>query len=249
MIPDTPTSGPSYAEVTAVEGLLGSSIRTETEYQFLEAQLQIRKAQLRKATESTNQVRQSARRLTGDPETIIVALPPHKWVTWPTDDLSSQVSTAWLSKARRPPVWSIEDLSSQISKAAMPETIITALKRCGLDAVSKRLSYLYELVEDDQDEPSINLDSLRELALFFLRERQLENPQIGVNPDGLAQAEWPVGEKGVLAMVFLASGLIRFAAISAPAQPGVESKRVSGTLSRSETLSAIRPFTDCLASP
>ena len=108
------------------------------------------------------------------------------------------------------------------------------------------LSYLHRIVEDDQDEPSINLDSLRKLALFLLSERRLGNPQLGVNPNGLILAEWPVGEKGVLAMEFLASGGIRFAAISGPAQSGVETKRISGTLSKSETLNAVRPFTDCI---
>ena len=117
----------------------------------------------------------------------------------------------------------------------------------GLIAIADRLSYLHRLVEDHQNEQSINLDSLRELALFFLSERQLVNPQIGVNPDGLVQVEWSIGERGTLAMVFLPSGFIRFAAISAPAQRGVESTRISGTLPKSETMGAIRPFTDRLA--
>ena len=259
-MPYTLTSDPSYAEGTAAEGLLGPPIRTETEdqeHQVLEAQLRILKAQLPVATEWTNQVRQSAMRLTDDSETIIIAN-PDPWVTWLTDDLSPQISNVempetsvarWLSKARLSPVWSIDDLNSQISNAEMPEAIITVLRRGRLDAVADRLSYLHRLVEDDQDEPPINFDSLRELALFFLSERQLRDPQIGINPDGLTQAEWPVGEKGVLAIEFLPSGFIRFAAISAPAHPGVECKRVSGTLSKSETLNAIRPFTDRLASP
>ena len=251
MIPYTLTSDPSYAEGTAAEGPLGPPIRTETEHQehqFLEAQLRIRKAQLQIAPEWTNIVRQSAMRLTDDPETIIIALLSNKEVTWRPDDLSSQISNAWLSKALLSPVWSIDDLSLQISNTVMPETIITALRRCGLDAVADRLGYLHRLIEDDQDEPSINLESLRKLALFLLSERKLGNPQIGVDPNGLAQAERPVGENGVLAMVFLPSGFIRFAAIEAPARRGVECKRASGTLSKSETLNAVRPFTDRLAS-
>ena len=260
MIPYTPISHPSYVEGTAAEGLLGPPIRTETEHQehqVLEAQLRILKEQLPTATEWTNRVRQSEMLLIDDQETIIFAN-PYPWVTWLADDLSPQISKvamqetiikALRSRASQAPVWSIDELSSQISNAEMPEAIITVLRRGGLDAVADRLSYLHRLVEDDQDEPSINLDSLRKLALFLLTEQQLGNPQIGVNPDGLTQAEWPVGEKGVLAMEFLPSGFIRFVAISAPAQRGVECKRVSGTLSKSETLNAIRPFTDRLASP
>ena len=168
------------------------------------------------------------------PETITTALLANmQWAIRPTADVDSEPRL----------------FSSLPSTAAMPETIITTLRLCGLDAIADRLSYLHRLVEDDQNEQSINIDSLRELALFFLSERQLGNPQIGINPDGLAQVEWSVGERGTLAMVFLPSGFTRFAAISAPAQRGVERKRVSGTLSKSETMDAIRPFTDRIASP
>ena len=168
------------------------------------------------------------------PETIITALPAsyiRGWAMRPTEYVDSD---SWLTPSL--PI-----------NVATPEKIITALRLCGLIAIADRLSYLHRLVEDHQNEQSINLDSLRELALFFLSERQLVNPQIGVNPDGLVQVEWSIGERGTLAMVFLPSGFIRFAAISAPAQRGVESTRISGTLPKSETMGAIRPFTDRLA--
>ena len=245
MSPYAPTSGPSYAE----------GIGTE-EHQVLEAQPQIaterpNQAELRLVAQNSPmpdlfaKVRRWAIRLSDD-----VDLEPWSISSLQISNVAmpETIITAWLSKAHRLSIWSIDDLRLQISNAVMPETIITALRRCGLDGVADRLSYLHQLVEDDQDEPSINLDSLRKLALFLLSEQQLGNPQIGVDPNGLAQAEWPVGEKGVLAMVFLPSGFIRFAAIAAPARRGVECKRASGTLSKSETLDAVRPFTDCLAS-
>ena len=277
MIPDTATSGPSYPEWIVAGSQLAPPISTETEHQVPEAHPQIATKWtdqtallarvLRSPIWSTDDLSSQIGNV-AMPETIIpafLAKIPRSPIR-PAEDVdlqrwfisSSQIGNvampetiipAYLAKVLRPPIPSINDLISQISNAVMPEAIITALRRCGLDAVSERLSYLYELVEDDPDEPSINLDSLRKLALFLLNERQLGNPQIGVNPDGLALAEWPVGEKGVLAMEFLPSGFIRFAAISAPAKRGVECKRVSGTLSKSETMNAIRPFTDRLASP
>ena len=156
-----------------------------------------------------------------------------RWAVRPTDDDDSD---PWLAP------------SSPISTVAMPEAIINTLRLCKLEAIADRLNYLRRLTEEDQNEQAINHNSLRELALFFMSERQLENPQIGVTSDGLAQAEWSVGESGILAMVFLPSGFIRFAAISAPAQRDVKRKSINGTLPKSETMDAIRPFTDLLIS-
>ena len=89
----------------------------------------------------------------------------------------------------------------------------------------------------------MSIESLRALALFLMSERQLPDPQIGVTPDGLAQIEWRFPTNGILAMEFLSSGLIRFAAISAPAQRGVERLSVNGTLPKDEVLAAVQPFT------
>lgn len=124
-----------------------------------------------------------------------------------------------------------------------PEAIIAVLRVFGLDALSDRLDYLQRLVEDDPDEPSMVLESLRALVHFLIDEQQLPAPQIGVSPDGLSQIEWRIPTNGILAMEFLPSGLIRFAAISAPARPGVERESVNGTLSKDATLDAVRPFT------
>ena len=92
----------------------------------------------------------------------------------------------------------------------------------------------------------MSIESFRALALFLSSERQLPDPQIGVTPDGLAHIEWRLPPNGILAMEFLPSGLIRFAAISAPAQRDHERLSVNGTLPKDETLSAIQPFTSRL---
>ena len=76
--------------------------------------------------------------------------------------------------------------------------------------------------------------------------RPLRDPQIGVTPNGLMQIEWRLPSNGILAMKFLLSGLIRFAAISAPAQRGVDRLSVNGTLQADATLEAVRPFTALL---
>ncbi|MCE2458175.1 MAG: hypothetical protein J4G14_10215 [Dehalococcoidia bacterium] len=146
-------------------------------------------------------------------------------------------TTIHVKSAHRPP-W-----RPQIVDAATREEIIAVLRLFGLDVVADRLVYLCSLADDDPDEPRIEIESLRAMALFIMSERNLLDPRIGVTPDGLIQIEWRVPDNGVLAMVFLTSGLIRFAAISGPHQPETDRWSVNGTLPREGTLSAVEPFT------
>ncbi len=138
----------------------------------------------------------------------------------------------------RGPAWELT-----IDSASTPNEIIAVLRLNRLDTIADRLKYLRQLVEDDPDEPPIAIESLRTLVNFLLSERQLPNPQIGVSPDGLAQVEWRIPTNGILAMEFLPSGLIRFAAISSTAQRSAERLRVNGTLPKKDALIAVRPFT------
>lgn len=137
--------------------------------------------------------------------------------------------------------------SRQIAIATEHEEIIARVRRLGLEEIADRLGYLHSLADDDPDEPRIEIESLRAMALFIMEERQLPDPQIGVNPDGLMQIEWRLPTHGLLAIEFLPSGLIRFAAISAPAQADAARLSVNGTLPKDATLNAVRPFTSRLS--
>lgn len=152
----------------------------------------------------------------------------------PLDDGTLKARSTYVQERSRPAY-----LADTVST---PEVIIAVLRVFRLDAIADRLGYLQRLVEDDPDEPSMVLESLRALVHFLIDEQQLPAPQIGVSPDGLSQIEWRIPTNGILAMEFLPSGLIRFAAISAPAQLGVERENVNGTLSKDATLDAVRPF-------
>ena len=139
--------------------------------------------------------------------------------------------------------------AAQVDAAGDHHDIAIALEQSGFSTIAARLVHLHELVDDDPEEPAIPIESLRGLASFLVNERQLPSPRLGVGPEGFMQAEWRVPESGLLAMKFLPSGFIRFAAISAPAQPGIERRHVSGTLPAGEVLDAIRAFTDLLDRP
>lgn len=154
--------------------------------------------------------------------------------------------------------------------AEREDAIVTVLRLCGLTAIVDRLSRLRSLIAEDPDEPDLNIESLRSFAQFFIQEDRLPVPEIGADPEGFLEAEWRIpanqdtmfpsfvlmwtvpddrywgGGDGVLAMKFLPSGLIRYAAVSGPAGQGKERLRASGVLSRNEVMTAIRAFTSRL---
>ena len=87
------------------------------------------------------------------------------------------------------------------------------------------------------------LASLRELGLIFVSEPlPLGDPEIGIGADGFLQAEWPLRSGGGLAMKFLPTGLIQFAAISKSNDGGKGPLRVYGKLPKYEALHAMRLF-------
>ena len=136
---------------------------------------------------------------------------------------------------------------SMLAGATTPEEVLLLLQVSGFKHTADRLRYLQTLTRDDPDEPSVLIDSLKALVAFLTAEGSLPHPEIGISPDGLAQIEWRIPPNGILAMEFLPTGLIRFAAVSASTQHGDIRLRVNGTLPRSEVLDAIHSFTSSIA--
>ena len=162
---------------------------------------------------------------------------------------ATQFATLWVSGS----VDSSTDaptrqLVDRIIDATQQTEIIDVLSLLGLRAIADRLKYLHELTaDDDPDEPTMALASLRELALFFVSEPQLDlpeldHPEIGIGPDGFLQAEWvPLGGAFV-AMKFLPTGSIQFAAISTQTAGDGQRPPVHGTESKDRALDAVRAF-------
>lgn len=134
-----------------------------------------------------------------------------------------------------------EDVRNRIIAAMQHSEIIEALPLLELRTIATRLNYLLEFSQEDPDEPTMALASLRELALFFASEPQRDEPEIGLGPDGHLQGEWRVGDDGILVMKFLRDGLIQFAAISRPTGDRLPF-RVNGTLPKDGALDTVRAF-------
>ncbi len=126
--------------------------------------------------------------------------------------------------------------------ATQPDQIAAALSLGGCRAIAERIRDLNEISRDDAlDEPTMVLASLRELALFFLSQRRLVDPEIGLSPDGLLLAEWASAERDVLAMKFRPDGIIQFAAVSAAGSAGPR-LRINGELPKHRALDAVQAF-------
>ena len=124
--------------------------------------------------------------------------------------------------------------------------ITTIIGLFGMSSIVDRLTYLYKLAEDDSDEKPIALESLRRFAIFLMSSRRLSDPQIGTSLDGFAHAVWRVSDYGILAMDFLPSGNVRFAAIIQPQKPGDQEWSVDDVLPPERMMRAIEPFIELM---
>ena len=130
-----------------------------------------------------------------------------------------------------------------IEKSESVNDVIDVLKRTGLDAIVNRLTYLKKLTDKETDEKPMDVKSLQNAARFIIENRQWTSPQIVISDEGLTYLRWKIGAKGVIAMVFLPSALVRFTAILHNLDDG-SSERCSGTMRPRDMLRAVKPFVD-----
>lgn len=131
------------------------------------------------------------------------------------------------------------DLRFQIGNATHHEEIFDILDLTGHQKIAKRLKYLHETAQED--DPDMELVSLRKLALFFIGDDvSLPNPRIGMSHDGFLQAEWYSSDAAAL-MNFMPDGNIIFAATSTIDGQN-RSQDIHGTGEKELVLQAIRPF-------
>ena len=108
------------------------------------------------------------------------------------------------------------------------EDVINELTANGLAGVAKRLKYLYDVTEEDEED--IKPDSLRGFATLMIKNRGMRLPQITVTDDGLIQAVWRRSRQGTLAMNFQESGDVEFTLLYGRWDQGTKRRRLSGEL-------------------
>lgn len=106
--------------------------------------------------------------------------------------------------------------------------VINELKERGLAGVAKRLKYLYDITEEDEED--IKLDSLRGFATLVIKNCDMHMPQITVTDDGLIQAVWKHPRQGTLVMDFQESGDVEFTLLYGRWDQGTKRRKLNGVL-------------------
>ena len=139
--------------------------------------------------------------------------------------------------------------TSQVSEFTSHDEAASLLRSAGLGLVADRLNYLHEIAETGAHEPEVNIESLKTFAKFMLAHPTLDTDLIGVDDDGHIGAQWFLSSdaasngsedevyksrfwgngRGMIAMIFLPDGMVRFAANSGPAIAGTDRLRKSDT--------------------
>ena len=135
-----------------------------------------------------------------------------------------------------------ELVTAQEQRSQQRRTSIYRLRAAGRTVAAEQITELIDIIDEDPDEPELNVESLMYFADFLIDEPRFGTPVTGIDPEGRLQAEWHVLSRGLLVMNFRENGFVRFVAVSEPARPGKERMRVSGTLRKPDALRAIAPF-------
>lgn len=67
--------------------------------------------------------------------------------------------------------------------------IAEVLRSHGLNEVATRLVQLIEMLDEEPDEPDLEIESLQSFAELFVEETHLPVPEIGASPEGFVEAE------------------------------------------------------------
>ena len=88
------------------------------------------------------------------------------------------------------------------------QRIIDLLRNNGREILAEKLITMLRDVQEDPDEPEINVVSLQQMAQFFVEQKEFADPFIGPDSRGIVHAEWRIFGNGVLVMVFPDDGVV-----------------------------------------
>ena len=132
-------------------------------------------------------------------------------------------------------------LQPKIETATEPQAVANFLSIGGQPAVAGRIQQLLGYAEEDPDEPKMELESLRQMALFVLRCDWLPTPTVGVGGEGLLTAEWRILPTGGLLLRFGQTRQIHYAGVAHVRGPG-KYESVRGTSPSPKALRIVRAF-------
>lgn len=136
----------------------------------------------------------------------------------------------------------VAEPSSQVMIAKTHDEVVREFRSAGLTDIADRIEYLRGLAADGSDGVDFDLKSLRHMASLFLSHSGLPTPQIVVDDAGCAHATWRIPDKGIIIMVFLPSGMVKYSGIFQPSESGGQQWNTRGTLPPDQVAETLRPF-------
>ena len=113
-----------------------------------------------------------------------------------------------------------------------PEThqdVVRYLRGHGRSIVANSLANLLRMMQEDPDECTIELISLRDMARFLVQEHEFADPAIGPDDDGIMYAQWRIEYNGAIVMGFPGQGDVLLVA-QQDESPNAEALNISACL-------------------
>lgn len=128
-----------------------------------------------------------------------------------------------------------------VENAKTVEEIINILNFHDFSEIAERLRYLQKVVEEDEDNENIKLQSLQNFGMFTLHS-QLPSPQIGVTLKGLVQAVWRLPHFGSLVINFQKSSDVTFSVLYNQRTQEGRRRKISGEMPLDRVMVCISDF-------
>ena len=170
-------------------------------------------------------------------------------------------SVAGVKRATSAPLPSAESMAGlflprevrDLSDIDSPDQLVAHLEAIAQGIVAQQLQAHLGILAKDPNEPTVLLESLRSLVTFVDMYPWLEPPLIISDPEGQVGLEWHIQEdenpeglwdhgKGIVSLIFLCSGFVRFVALSMPRREGRECPRIQGESEKKHVLRSLGEF-------
>ena len=108
--------------------------------------------------------------------------------------------------------------------------------------LSVKLNILKDLVNEDPDEDSISIDSMRNFISFLQNTTNLKCPNVALTPSNEIRAHWRKEPNRLFAVVFLATGEVQFVIFAPNSKDPEMIDRISGLSSVQLLLATIKQY-------
>ncbi len=132
------------------------------------------------------------------------------------------------------------DASDALTREDIVSIAEEGLRASGRSDVAERLTRLVVLLEEEEEDWTVEKGSVLTFVSMFAECADLPTPAISISHAGKVQAEWRVGSRGLMVMGFQEDGRVHFIANSAPATVP-DRRRLTGILPYGEVMPQILP--------